>query len=156
LKKNKIPRKRNELLPVIGWREWVSFPDLGIKDIKAKVDTGARTSALHISLPQLNRLTKRIKFLVHPKQRSSRPKILASVRVIDYRKVKSSNGETSLRPVIKTILKIGEYQHTIELTLVNRDMMGFRLLLGREAIRRVFLVDTGKSYLQSKKRKKKK
>ncbi len=150
MKKSKRLQKKKEPLPVIGWREWVSFPDLGIKSIKAKVDTGARTSSLHISESQLNRKSRKLQFLVHPKQRSNTPEIQASARVKEHRSVKSSNGETSLRPVIDTTLMIGDQQHTIELTLVNRDMMGFRLLLGREATRRKYLVDPGKSYLKSK------
>ncbi len=148
--KKKI-KKKAASLPVIGWREWVSFPDLGIDEIKAKVDTGARTSSLHISKAHLNRDSRKIEFMVHPKQRSSKPEIFASARVMEHRSVKSSNGESSLRPVIKTTLNIGGIKHDIELTLVNRDLMGFRLLLGREAIRKYYLVDTGKSFLTSKK-----
>ena len=136
---------------MIGWREWVSFPDLGIDEIKAKVDTGARTSSLHISEAQLNRKSRQIKFLVHPKQRSRIPEKWTSARILEHRSVKSSNGESGLRPVINTTLNIGDIEHTIELTLVNRDMMGFRLLLGREAIRNFYLVDPGKSFLKSKK-----
>ncbi len=147
-----VKKKKDRLLPAIGWREWVAFPDLGIKAIKAKVDTGARTSSLHISEAQLK--NKSIEFLVHPKQRSNTPEICASARVLEHRSVKSSNGETSLRPVIKTTLRIGDTEHIIELTLVNRDLMGFRLLLGREAIRNHYLVDPGKSFLRSKKKKK--
>jgi len=151
LKKLKKTKKPKTPLPVIGWREWVAFPDLGIEKIKAKVDTGARTSALHISKSQLSRNARHIHFRVHPKQRSNQPEIKSSAVITDFRHVKSSNGETSERPVIHTTLKIGEMEHTIELTLVNRDMMGFRLLLGREAIRKYFLVDSGRSFLKSKK-----
>ena len=129
----------------------MGLPDLGVKEIKAKVDTGARTSALHISESVLTRNGKIIQFQIHPKQRSNRPEILASAAIEEYRHVKSSNGESSERPVIHTTLKLGETEHTIELTLVNRDMMGFRLLLGREAIRNHYLVDPGKSYLTRKK-----
>ncbi len=156
MKKSKRSQKDKASLPVIGWREWVSFPDLGIKSIKAKIDTGARTSSLHISKSELNNKSKILQFLIHPKQRSNTPEIKASARIKEHRSVKSSNGESSLRPVIETNLKLGGIEHTIELTLVNRDMMGFRLLLGREAIRNNYLVDSGKSYLMSKNKRAKK
>lgn len=133
----------------------MSLPDLGIDKIKAKVDTGARTSSLHISRLQLHHLSGNIEFQVHPKQRCRTPEILATANILEHRSVKSSNGESSLRPVIETSLIIGEILHSIELTLVNRDLMGFRLLLGRQAIRGFYIVDPGKSYLMSKERNRK-
>lgn len=145
--KNKIKRPD---LKCIGWREWVSLPQLGVPSIKAKIDTGARTSALHVS--HIHRIpgTNRIEFKIHPLQKHSQPETIATAEMIEERSIKSSNGETSLRPVILTDLKVGDRSFPIELTLVNRDMMGFRMLLGREAIRKRYLVNPGKSFLTNK------
>ena len=139
----------------IGWREWVSLPELGVKWIKAKIDTGARTSALHVS--HIHRVdgNNHLEFKIHPMQKRAHPVVIASSDLIEERHIKSSNGETSLRPVIQTNLKIGDEIFPIELTLVNRDLMGFRMLLGREAIRGRFLVDSGRSFLTGKPRRKK-
>jgi hypothetical protein len=145
--KNKAKRP---VLECIGWREWVSLPQLGVPSIKAKIDTGARTSALHVS--HIHRIpgTNRIEFKIHPLQKHSQPETIATAEMIEERSIKSSNGETSLRPVILTDLKVGDRSFPIELTLVNRDMMGFRMLLGREAIRKRYLVNPGKSFLTNK------
>lgn len=152
----KIKKKKKDL-DLIGWREWVALPELHVQSIKAKIDTGARTSSLHVSYIKKIKGTESIKFIIHPVQGNSEPAIHASAVMIAERSIKSSNGESDIRPVIQTTLKIGADVHTIELTLVNRDMMGFRMLLGREAIRNNFLVHSGKSFLlSSQKRKKKK
>jgi len=144
-KRTKIPG-----LECIGWREWVSLPELGVSSIKAKIDTGARTSALHVS--HIHRIpgTNRLEFKIHPLQKHSRPEVIASADMIEERTIKSSNGETSVRPVISTRLKVGDRIFPIELTLVNRDLMGFRMLLGREAVRKRYLVNPGKSFLTNK------
>lgn len=139
--------------PVVGWREWVSLPELGPGRIKVKVDTGARTSALHASEIKYLK-NKRIKFKVHPKQDSSKGTYTAITKFLGKRRVKSSTGESTLRPVIQTTLRIGELEFPIELTLVNRDMMGFRMLLGRQALRDQFVVDPQRSFLIGKSRKK--
>ncbi|MCB0420279.1 MAG: ATP-dependent zinc protease [Bdellovibrionales bacterium] len=143
-------------LKVIGWREWVTLPELNITRIKAKVDTGARSSSLHaFHLSFYKRAGKEyVKFKVHPKQRDSHKTIFCVAPVLEYRKVKSSSGHTELRPVILTELSLLGECWTIEVTLTNRDEMGFRMLLGRESFRKRFLVDAGKSYYGSKTKRK--
>lgn len=142
-------------LPVIGWREWVRLPELGVARIKAKVDTGARTSALHAF--DLERFTMAgtpwVRFCVHPVQRDSHTTVEVTAPLIDERKVRSSSGKATVRPVIRTLVRLGEHRFPLELTLVRRDVMGFRMLLGRQAIRRRFLVDPGRSFLITSKRK---
>ena len=135
---------------VIGWREWVALPDLGVSAVKAKVDTGARTSALHAW--ELERFRKRrrdwVRFVVHPKQRDTRSAIAAEAEMIDERAVRSSTGHRESRPVILTDVSLGPDHWQIELTLTNRDAMGFRMLLGRSALRAAFLIDPARSYVR--------
>ncbi len=147
----KFSSKPNQL-PVIGWREWVALPDLGIRRIKVKVDTGARSSALHAyDLHEFKRRSQKwIRFKVHPLQRNSRKVCTSEARVLEYRSVRSSSGRAAMRPVIITNLELLGLSWPVELTLANRDAMGFRMLLGREAVRRRFLVDSGKSYYGGK------
>ena len=144
-------KKKKKTLDKIGWREWVSFPELGIETIKAKIDTGARTSALHVSHIRIMKGSNVVKFLIHPVQRRSRPMIEASAVMVNRREIKSSNGEVSVRPIIKTTIKIGQRVHPIELSLVNRDLMGFRLLLGRSVLKDRYIVNPGRSFLLMKK-----
>lgn len=141
----------HKYLPVIGWREQVALPKLGISEIKAKIDTGARSSSLHaFHLEKFQRQEKQmVRFQVHPYQRDSHRTVTAEAELFDWREVRNSGGYTQLRPVIQTIVELGGKEWLIELTLTNRDVMGFRMLLGRQAIRRRFLVDAGKSFLQS-------
>lgn len=145
-------------LQVIGWREWVKLPALNIKEIKAKVDTGARTSSLHAFDMRVFKKGRKsyVNFCVHPEQRSSKSTPELTAEVHEFRKVKSSNGQTELRPVILTQLTLMEQTWDIELTLTNRDEMGFRMLLGRESIRKRFLVDSGRSFFNGKPKRKKK
>ena len=145
-------------LSVIGWREWVGLPELGIKKIKAKVDTGARSSSLHAyDLEQFQKDgEEHVRFKVHPIQRNNRKFIETEAKVLEYRSVRSSSGKAKLRPVIVTQVKLLGLTWPIELTLANRDEMGFRMLLGREAYRGQFLVDAGKSYYGGKPKRKKK
>jgi hypothetical protein len=142
---------KQKQLPVIGWREWLDLPDLGIDAIKAKIDTGARSSALHAfhiqSFEQNGK--EMLRFQVHPYQRDSQQTVTAEVELLEWRHVKNSGGHAELRPVIETIVELGTQRWSIELTLTNRDVMGFRMLLGREALRRRFLVNPGRSYLLS-------
>ena len=135
-------------LPVIGWREWVGLPDLGVKHIKAKVDTGARSSSLHaFDLEEFERDDEQwVSFKIYPAQRRVKRVIEAEAKILEYRSVRSSSGKASLRPVIVTDVALLGLVWQVELTLANRDQMGFRMLLGREAIRRRFLVDSGNSY----------
>ncbi|HUG91827.1 MAG TPA: RimK/LysX family protein, partial [Planctomycetaceae bacterium] len=135
--------------PVVGWREWVALPELGIAATKAKIDTGARSSALHafdVTLFQRRGRTL-VRFSVHPIQRRAEPSVTAEAEVLEFRRVKSSGGHVTLRPVIVTEVELLGRRWPIELTLANRDSMGFRMLLGREAVRRRFLIDPGRSYL---------
>jgi hypothetical protein len=142
--------EKKQLL-VIGWREWLNLPDLDITAIKAKIDTGARSSALHaFHIQQIERdKLKIIRFQVHPYQRDNHYTITAEAELLEWREVRNSGGHTQLRPVITTTLELGGQKWPIELTLTNRDVMGFRMLLGREALRSKFLVNPGKSYLLS-------
>jgi len=135
-------------LPVIGWREWLALPDLGIATVKAKVDTGARSSSLHAyDLEEFERKGQTwVRFKVHPVQRNTVEVIEATAPILEYRSVRSSSGKASRRPVIVTTASLLGVSWAVELTLANRDEMGFRMLLGREAFRRRFLVDAGRSY----------
>jgi len=137
---------------VIGWREWVCLPELGIKNIKAKIDTGARTSSLHAFDMKIKKTShgEYVEFTVHPEQRNIKKTIKCKCKVVEYRSIKSSNGHSELRPVIISKLQILDEEFDIELTLTNRDTMGFRLLLGRECFRKKFLIDAGKSYFGKK------
>ena len=149
--KQKIDYSTSKLL-IIGWRENIALPDLGIDRIKAKIDTGARSSALHaFHLQKFQRDGQEmIRFQVHPYQRDSKHTVTAEAKLLEHREVRNSGGEAQLRPVILTTVKLGGKQWEIELTLTNRDVMGFRMLLGRQAVRHRFLVDPGKSYIQSR------
>ena len=138
----------------VGWREWVSIPELGIKKIKVKVDTGARTSSLHaVHLKKTGRTKPMIEFECNPHQDGGRL-IKCKLPLVDERRVKSSNGHSSLRPVVKTIIKLGDKEWPIEITLIDRDIMGFRMLLGRQALKNSFLVSPGESFLIGKYNKK--
>lgn len=141
--------RRRERLPVIGWREWVALPELGIDRIKVKVDTGARSSALHaFDLRTVNREGRTlVRFVAHPLQRDVSLSVPVEVPLDDTRGVRSSTGHRAERPVIRTDVELMGQRWPIELTLTRRDSMGFRMLLGREAIRRRFLVDPGASFL---------
>ena len=148
-------RKREpETLPVIGWREWLRLPELGIERIKAKIDTGARTSSLHAFDLEPFEIDGQpwVRFLVHPIQRDAETTVEVTAPLVDERMVKPSTGKASLRPVIRTPLVLGRRRWPIEITLVNRDVMGFRMLLGRRALRRRVLIDPSRSFLVGKPR----
>lgn len=148
----------NPNLPTIGWREWVGLPDLGIPAIKAKVDSGARSSSLHaFDLEEVERDgCAWVRFTVHPVQRSEKKTIHVEAQILEYRSVRSSSGKASRRPVIITNLELLGSSWPVELTLANRDAMGFRMLLGREAFRGRYLIDAGNSYYGGRPRKRKK
>ncbi|WP_258239913.1 MULTISPECIES: ATP-dependent zinc protease family protein [Pseudidiomarina] len=136
-------------MQTLGWREWGALPDLGITAIKMKVDTGARTSCLHaFKLEPFNKDGENwLRIWVHPEQDSNREH-MCEAKIHDQREVTDSGGHTELRYVIKSKLKVGDFYDDVELTLTNRDSMKFRMLLGRQAMRGVFLVDPDASYLQ--------
>lgn len=133
---------------VLGWREWVSLPELGLEDIKAKVDTGARSSALHAFevRPFTQHGRKRVEFRMHPNQRDLDTVVACVADVVDERMVTDSGGHREQRIVIETLLRIGEHERRIEVTLTSRDTMLFRMLLGRTALRGWALVNPGRSY----------
>jgi ribosomal protein S6--L-glutamate ligase len=120
----------------LGWEEWAAFPGLGLPAIKAKVDTGARTSALHAVSVEPFGPEKRlqVRFVMHPIPDQPEVEVICAAPVVDRREVTSSNGETELRWVIETPVRIGEREWPIEVTLTNRESMNYRMLLGRTAI----------------------
>ncbi|MGO1461250.1 MAG: ATP-dependent zinc protease family protein [Oleiphilaceae bacterium] len=120
----------------LGWREWIMLPDLGIERIKAKVDTGARTSCLHTfrTEPYTQDGERRVRFWVHPVQNNLHKVVECDARILDERDVSDSGGHKELRLVVETTLVIGDQSWPIEMTLTNRDSMQFRMLLGRTAM----------------------
>ena len=137
---------------IIGWREWVGLPELGIERMKAKVDTGARTSALHAFDIDVYRKHGQewVRFTVHPLQKNELDSRICTSRVQDTRVVTNSGGSREKRIVIETTLLLGERAWPIEITLTNRDQMGFRMLVGRTAIKHHYLVHPGKSFCLGK------
>lgn len=138
--------------PIVGWREWVGLPDLGVDPIRAKIDTGARTSAIHAFRERVvyEKGAPHVAFWVRPGLRGSRPPVECIAEILDEREIKSSTGHTQTRFVIKTSLSLGGRVWPIELTLADRDPMGFRMLLGRQAIRGHCLIDPGRSFLDGR------
>lgn len=142
----------------VGWREWVSLPDMGIARIKAKIDTGARTSCLHaFSLrPFMENGKQRIEFDLHPHQRDSDTVQTCVADVVDQRTVTDSGGHKEERWVVTTTLVVGAHSWPIEVTLSGRDDMRFRMLIGRTALSDRALVDSSASYLVGKRLPRKK
>lgn len=137
---------------VIGWREWISLPDLEIPGIKVKIDTGARTSALHTHDFEVFETPagQRVRFSVHPLPRTDRVLVHCEAEVLDFREVTDSGGRKEARPFIRTRARLGRREWPIDLSLTNRETMRFRMLLGRQALAEDFLVDPASSYLVSK------
>ena len=142
-------RRRQPDRPLIGWREWVALPGLGIDCVKAKIDTGARSSALHAFGIERGRAEgrDRVAFYTYPYQRRDGDAVSCSAELLDIRTVRSSNGLEEERLFIRTLARLHGVEWNIDLTLTERTDMRFRMLLGREAIRGRFLVDAGQSFL---------
>jgi hypothetical protein len=142
---------------MLGWREWVSLPALGLARVKAKIDTGARTSSLHAFEVRDfdDNGVHRVEFKMHPRQRDRDKVVVCVADIVDQRSVTDSGGHREQRWVIETPIKIGPHVWTVEMNLTSRDDMLFRMLLGRTALKGRALVDPARSYLVGKRRKKK-
>lgn len=136
-------------LDFVGWRESVSLPAFKLIDLKAKIDTGAKTSALHAEDIEFVSVKgkKFVRFKV-PTEDGKRKTITS--RFIEEREIKSSTGQKTIRPVVRTKIKMGKSEFEIEITLINRDLMGFKMLIGREALNGRFLINPARSYLLKK------
>ncbi len=133
---------------VVGWREWVALPQAGVDWVKAKVDTGARSSSIHAFDLEAYDVDGQewVRFSIHPWQRSDEDVAELSLPVLDRRDVRSSNGQTEQRYAVALDVTLAGRTITTVMTLSNRDEMGFRMLIGREALERGFLVDSAMSY----------
>ena len=142
-------REPAHLSTIAGWREWVSLPEANVPWIKAKLDTGARTSSLHaFDIEVLGEGDdERVRFWLRPWQESSDDAVQVECHIHDRRSVRSSSGHTEERIVVMLTLTVLGQQFAAEVTLTNRDAMGFRMLIGRQALRRRFVVDPSRSFL---------
>lgn len=139
-------------LAELGWREYVDLPELGLAGVKAKIDTGAKTSCIHaFSVETFEKGDEVwVRFGVHPNQGDTATEVWCESKLIDYREVTDSGGHNDLRYVILSTLVIGQHEFETELTLANRDNMRFRMLLGRRAMNGRFTVNPSASYRQVK------
>ena len=133
---------------IVGWREWVSLPDLGIKSIKAKMDTGAKTSALHTYFiePINNSERPMVRFGIHPMQKSVKNDTICIADIVDERRIVDSGGHPELRYIIRTSILVGNKKWPVDLSLTNREQMRFRLLIGRAAISEQLIIDPKLSF----------
>lgn len=132
---------------IAGWREYVALPQLGINRIKAKMDTGARTSSLHALhiTPYTYNGEQRVTFFLFPDQHDDTTRIECNAAVVEQRSIRNSGGEEEIRYVIMTELQLGEHVFPTEVTLADRTNMGFRMLIGRTAMTNL-LVDPKQSF----------
>lgn len=135
-------------MTVLGWREWVRMSKHGVPWIKAKVDTGAKTSSLHAFDLQTYAVAGRpwVRFHIHPWQATDADAVLVELPVHDRRPVRSSSGHVEERDVVCLPMTLARRRIIAEVTLTDRDEMGFRMLVGRQALAQGFLVDAGVSY----------
>lgn len=135
---------------VFGWQEWVELPGLGLPAVLAKVDTGARSSAIHaFMIEPYGRTGKpRVRFGVHPVPERPDIVVFCSAELVDQREITSSNGETELRYIVRTPLRIGGQEWPIEISLTNRESMQYRMLVGRKALHDNIIVDPNQSCVQ--------
>lgn len=140
----------------VGWREWISLPDLGVKNIKGKLDTGARTSSLHTFIidPYTEDGKNMVRFGLHPLQRRKDIEIICNAEVLDRRMILDTGGRRELRYVIRTTISLAGIQWPIEVNLANREDLRFRFLIGREAMKNRLVVDPGRSYVHGRIRSK--
>jgi hypothetical protein len=133
----------------VGWREWVGLPEFQVAAIKAKIDTGARTSALHAYRIEPFRRAGAlwVRFELQPLQRSQTVRVACEAPAVDERVVRNSGGVVERRFIVKTLVRLGDLAWPIELALANRNQMGFRMLIGRTALKGRALVEPGRSYL---------
>lgn len=141
-------KKIEEPKLIAGWREWGQLPDLGVEKIKVKLDTGAKTSSLHaFELSTFTHMDKEwLRFDVHPFQDNDTITHTCTSPIVDYRWITSSSGHRQKRFIIQTTLKLGTFSSLIEISLANRDEMGFRMLVGRNALKGKILVDSSHSF----------
>ncbi|MDP2571457.1 ATP-dependent zinc protease [Vibrio penaeicida] len=134
---------------IVGWREVLSLPELRLDRIKAKIDTGARTSCLHAYKLEtfIQNSTLWVRFWMHPEQDNTELSQVCEAKVIDERIVRDSGGHEEKRYVVETLLSLGGKQWPIEITLTNRENMRFRMLLGRTAMQDRIIVDPTESFL---------
>ncbi len=143
------PTRTRPPLTTVGWREWVALPDWSVPWLKAKIDTGARTSALHaFDIETIEHDGERwARFAIHPWQDTSQDEVVIEAPLVDHRAVRSSSGSQGERPVVRTTIELAGRTVSLEVTLTRRDEMGFRMLIGRQALRRAYVVDPARSYL---------
>lgn len=140
---------------VLGWREWVAIPELGVPWIKAKIDTGARSCAIHAFdiEESWDSPTPLVRFTIHPWQRTTEDAVTVTRPILDRRAVRSSSGHTEERIAVAVDVRVVGRTVPVALTLAARDQMGFRMLIGREALEQAFLVDPAHSYLGGRPRR---